>query len=59
MTQVFQADLSARGHAIGQIVSPRVRVSFEESLPFKPSKIAVKGSAVGDWSKQDANIVGS
>jgi hypothetical protein len=34
-------------------------VSFEESLPLKPSKIAVKGSPVWDWSKQDSNIVGS
>ena len=34
-------------------------MSFQKSLPLKPSKIAVKGTAVGQGSKQNVNVVGS
>jgi hypothetical protein len=34
-------------------------MSFEESLALKSSKIAVQGTAVGQGSKQNVDIVGS
>jgi len=34
-------------------------MSFEESLSLKSPKIAVKGTAVGQGSKQNVDIVGS
>jgi hypothetical protein len=34
-------------------------MSFEESLSLKSSKIAVQGTAVGQGSKQNVDIVGS
>jgi len=57
--QIFQTGLSSSSEAIGKIASARVRVSFEEALPLKPSKIAVKRAAVRERSQKNVNVVRS
>jgi hypothetical protein len=57
--EVFQPGLSTGSEAISKMTSARIRMPFEEPLPLKSSKIAVKGAALGQGSKQNVNIVGS
>ena len=36
---------------------PGVRVSFKKPLPLQPSKVAIKGTAVGKRSQANVDIV--
>jgi hypothetical protein len=57
--EVFKPGLSTNGETVRQITSLGVRVSFKKSLALQPSKVAIKGTAVGKRSDSNVDIVRS